>query len=252
MNFSPITHEKLKSLKLNAMSSFIESHEFMNKVDAGETEKWLNQVLDVQLADNQSRSFARLQKAANLRWPNATFASSKSLNAIVDNTVLKYLKSCEWLRNAIHIFISGKSSGGKTHIACAIANEAILNGFRVQFFRFKELLILLRAADNDDALVTLIKKLLRIDLIIIDDWTIDKLPRLEQSVLFEFVEKREKRGSFVITTQFDPAALHEAIGGDTIADAILSRIVPLSQRVSLDHNIDFRKESMPKRLKAKE
>ncbi|MEM9469815.1 MAG: ATP-binding protein [Pseudomonadota bacterium] len=252
MNFAPITHDKLKSLHLNAISTFIETHQHDGKWDKQIIETWLNEVLDIQLAENQAKMFARLLKAAKLRWPNATFASSESLNMLIEKTVLDYLKSCEWLRNSTHILLSGKSSSGKTHIACALGNEAILKGFRVQFFRFKELLIQLRAADNEDALVAFIKKLLRIDLLIIDDWTIDKLPRQEQAVLFELVEKREKRGSFVITTQFDPSAIHEAIGGDAVADAILSRIVPLSQRINLEHDIDFRKQSMTKPLTKKE
>ena len=238
------TKTKLEILKLNTLASCIEQYSEDANIDLRSLQDWLNALLDVQISHNQSMTFSRMRKIAKLRWPDATFATSERLCSVLQSTIVSHLQSCKWIEATTHVVLSGKSSSGKTHLACSIGNQAILMGFRVQFFRYRDLLIILRAADNEGNLIALIKKLLRVDLIIIDDWTIDKLPRQEQAVLFELVEKREKRGSFVITTQFDPAAIHKAIGGDAIADAILSRLIPLAQRIELSHNIDFREIDM--------
>ncbi|WP_218417911.1 ATP-binding protein [Alteromonas lipotrueae] len=250
MKIKSTTRDKLTSLRLKAISSCIEQHELPDTCDNRAVENWLNALLDIQLSQNQSDAFARARRSASLRWRDATFSSSLRLGEMIDKTILEYLKSCNWIAKSTNVLLSGKSSCGKTHIASAIGNEAILRGFKVKFFRYQELIIQLLAAQNEGHLYEVIKKLLRIDLIIIDDWTLHKLSREEQSVLFEFVEKREGQGSFVITTQFDPAVIHQALGGEAIADAIFGRIVTYSQKIHLDHEIDFREEGMKKAFNA--
>lgn len=238
------TKAKFDDLKLNAVANALE---LLGKHRLKEVETVLDvivPILEQQISYNASVIHDRERRASKMRWLDATFAESKLLCQHIPIHVFEYVKSGDWIKNGKHVMISGRSSKGKTHLACAIGNNSILLGHRVRFFGYRELLIMLRAADNEGKLEQLIKKLLRIDLIIIDDWTADKLTRQEQAVLFELVEKREKRGSFVITTQFDVDLLHESVGGDTIADAILSRIVTMAYRLELNHDIDFRESEM--------
>ncbi|MDY6977675.1 MAG: ATP-binding protein [Pseudomonadota bacterium] len=244
MILPPATVTKFNDLKLHVIASVIEKFSLDYGIDINQHLDFFDALLDAQIAHNQSSAHKRERKSSGMRWPDATFAASERLCSQIKQTVLEYIKSCDWIATGKHIMLSGRSSAGKTHLACAIGNQVILHGYRVRFYRFRDLLMMLRAADNDGELTALIKKLLRIHLIIIDDWTVDKLSRQEQAVLFELVEKREKRGSFVITTQFDAKLLHEAVGGDTIADAILSRIVTLAYPIVLDHDIDFRQTDM--------
>jgi DNA replication protein DnaC len=244
MILPPATATKFNNLKLHVIPNVIEKVSLEYGVDLKQQLDFLDALLDLQIAHNQSAAHKRERKSSGMRWPDATFTTSERLCSQIKQTVLEYLQSCDWIATGKHMMLSGRSSAGKTHLACAIGNQAILHGYRVRFYRFRDLLMMLRAADNGGELAALIKKLLRIHLIIIDDWTIDKLSRQEQAVLFELVEKREKRGSFVITTQFDAKLLHEAVGGDTIADAILSRIVTLAYPIILDHDIDFRQTDM--------
>lgn len=235
---------KFSDLKLNVVASGLESLSQENSKDVETMLGVLLPMLEMQIAHNLSVVHKRERQSSNMRWMDATFATSGQLCSYIQTSVLEYIQSGDWIAQGKHIMLSGRSSAGKTHLACAIGNQAILLGYRVRFFRYRDLLIMLRAADNEGELAALVKKLLRIDLIIIDDWTADKLSRQEQAVLFELVEKREKRGSFVITTQFDVGLLHESVGGDTIADAILSRIVTMAYRIVLDHDIDFRETDM--------
>ena len=244
MILPPTTKAKFDKLKLNIVASALE---LLGKQRLKDVETALDvivPILEQQISHNDSLTHKRERSASKMRWLDATFAKSKRLCKHIQSHVFEFIQSGDWIKKGKHVMISGRSSKGKTHLACAIGNNSILLGYRVRFFGYRELLIMLRAADNEGKLEQLIKKLLRIDLIIIDDWTADKLSRQEQAVLFELVEKREKRGSFVITTQFDVDLLHESVGGDTIADAILSRIVTMAYRLELNHDIDFRESEM--------
>lgn len=242
MKLPATIYKKLDSLKLQSISAVIDKISEDLNIELDTIANWLEQLLDVQIAHNDAERFKRTQRVAGFRWPNATLASSETLVSLMKTSTVEYLSSCNWIKEKTHVVLSGKSSSGKTTLACALGNEAIAEGYRVKFLRFRELLAMLLAAENRVEYIKLVKKLLRFDLIIIDDWVDDKLDKRTQAVLFEFIEKRELQGSFLISTQFDPATIHEALGSDVIADAIMSRIFPSSFRVELDHNIDFRVE----------
>ncbi|MEO9943784.1 ATP-binding protein [Paraglaciecola sp.] len=236
----PPLENKLTALKLTTVASCIEQSCKDANIDLLSITDLLESLLDKQIEHNRAVSATRMRRFAALRWPDATLANSAELRAVIKPAVFTHIQSCGWLDQKAHVLIEGPTGSGKTHLACAIGNEVIANGFRVQFFRYRDLLIRLVAAEKEGELRTMLRKLLRIDVIIIDDWVSDKLTHEEQAVLFEFIEKREKRASLVITTQFETKVLHKAVGGDTIADAILDRIVPMSYRLSLNHDIAFR------------
>ncbi|WJG07954.1 ATP-binding protein [Aliiglaciecola sp. LCG003] len=236
----PQLKEKLEALKLPVLVNGLEDACSDATLNVDRVCGLLDGLLDSQIALNSANAATRMRKQAQLRWPDATLATSKNIKEVIQLSVYNHIQSCRWLKLYNHIMIEGPSGSGKTHLACAIGNEVIGEGYKVRFFRYRELVIQLVAADKGGELPALLKKLMRIDLLIIDDWLAQKLTREEQAVLFELIEKREKRGSLVITTQFDTKRLHESIGGDIIADAVLDRIVPMSYRINLNHNIAFR------------
>ena len=76
--------------------------------------------------------------------------------------------------------------------------------------------------------------LVRVDLLVLDDWGPDRLSASHRRDLMEIVEDRHGRGSILITSQLPVTTWHEVIGEPTLGDAILDRIVHNAYRLELD------------------
>jgi glyoxylase-like metal-dependent hydrolase (beta-lactamase superfamily II) len=65
--------------------------------------------------------------------------------------------------------------------------------------------------------------LVKVDLLVLDDWGPDRLSASQRRDLMEIVEDRHGRGSLLITSQLPLATWHEVIGEPTLGDAILDQ-----------------------------
>jgi DNA replication protein DnaC len=83
-------------------------------------------------------------------------------------------------------------------------------------------------------------QLLKTDLLILDDWGIQKMAAVQRSDLMEVIEDRHGRRSTLIASQLPVDHWHEYIGEATLADAILDRLLHGA------HRLNLRGESMRK------
>jgi hypothetical protein len=77
------------------------------------------------------------------------------------------------------------------------------------------------------------RRLARVDLLILDDGMMSELTATQRRDLMEIVDDRHDRGSIILATQIPLSSWHGAIGDATYADAILDRIVHAAYRVEL-------------------
>jgi DNA replication protein DnaC len=228
--------EKFRVLKLSGMAQALEQM----KIPAKHLTYCLglvDELIDCQ-ADfiNINRQF-RLQRAAKLRWPDATlgdFDSSHEKTEVIQ--IIERCSTSNWALEHQHVVIVGFTGAGKTTLACALANQAIQHGISVKMFRYSELLFELGLAEKEGALHTLIAKLVKIKILLIDDWGIAPLNSTQRYLLFELIEKREQRGSLLITSQYGFDQWHAAFQDETVGDAVLDRIVHMSHVIKLEND----------------
>ena len=129
--------------------------------------------------------------------------------------------------------VTGATGTGKTYIACALAQQAIMDTIPVLYFRFNELILNLVAADKNEKLTAFRRRLNKTSLLIIDDRGISPLNPIERHLLFELIESRDKKGSMIITSQYPIKSWYDAFQDPTIADATLDRIVHQTHEIVL-------------------
>jgi DNA replication protein DnaC len=77
------------------------------------------------------------------------------------------------------------------------------------------------------------RRLAKVDLLILDDWAMTDLTAQQRRDLMEIVDDRHDRRSIILATQVPVGRWHDMIGDPTYADAILDCIVHNATRVEL-------------------
>ncbi len=140
------------------------------------------------------------------------------------------------------MFITGPCGTGKTYIACALANTACLKGFTVKYYRLSRLLMELAQSKADGTYSRKLKSLARLDMLILDDWGLEPLKAAQRNDLMEIMDDRHGSSSTVLISQLPTDQWYQSIGDNTLADAILDRLMHNAHRIKL------KGESMRKKL----
>lgn len=219
-----------KELKLDGFLSVLES-----SIDTDQSpHELVVELLSSQLTRNSEKKIERLIRQARFKYLDVFLSDiDYTLYPSLKVNQVNQLAECEWIRSKRNIMLIGPTGTGKTSLACRFGQAAISQQLSVMFFRLSHLLLQLVAADKENELLKLLKKLSRIDLLIIDDWGNALMDKNERHLLFELIEFREQKGSLIITSQYPVSAWHETFGNETIADSVLDRIVHNSHQINL-------------------
>lgn len=227
------TIEKLNALKLfglrDAFSEQLEQPSYASLT----FEERVGMLIDREWTDRENRKLRRRMKAARLKIGAHMEQIDYSPARGIDAAQLRSLASCSWIPNHASVLITGKTGTGKTFIACALADQAIRQGYTSLYYRAPRLFSELLVARADGSYHRLLSKLAKTDLLVIDDFALSVLTDAEARELLEVIEDRTGSGSVVVASQLPVASWHEAMVEPTVADAILDRIVHNSYRFEL-------------------
>lgn len=136
------------------------------------------------------------------------------------------LASCTWVRGAETVLIQGPPGVGKTHLAVSLGIKAIELGFSTQFFRFDELLALLRSDAELPPARWRRRKYLSSSLLVIDELGFEPMNREDASLFLHLVTYRYGRGAIIINTNKSIREWTELLAGDEVlVTAILDRLL---------------------------
>ena len=167
------------------------------------------QFLELLLADEVSRRDAR---SAERRAVNAGLRPLMRLDTWTeppdlhyDRALLSDLTSLRFAEAGHNVLLLGPVGVGKTHLANAFGHIAIRRRLTVHAARADRLFTQLRAARLDNTLEAEFRRLIRIDLLIIDDFALRPLDSTTTADFYELVVERHQRHSTIITSNREPA-----------------------------------------------
>lgn len=226
------TVEGLRSLRLPAMATgLVEQRERPDYNELGFEER-LGLLVDAELLQRQNRRLERVLKSAKLLAgavvEDVDFASTRGL----DKVSFASLVGSDWVGNHHNVVIVGPTGVGKTFLACALAHSAIRNGSTALYVRTPRLLDDLAVARGDGRIARVMASLSRVDILILDDLLLRPCTADQASDLLEVVEDRASR-STIVTSQLPVVHWHEGLGDQTVADAMLDRLLERTHRIEL-------------------
>ncbi|MEM7066489.1 MAG: IS21-like element helper ATPase IstB [Cyanobacteria bacterium P01_B01_bin.77] len=139
----------------------------------------------------------------------------------------------QWLVDHLNLVLVGPTGTGKTFLSCVLADHLCKQGHTVRYLKTADLVMELKLAKADGSFPRLRKRLTGFELIILDEWLRDPLPKADAREILDFLDDRYRRSSCLFATQFPVNQWHQQIHEPTLADAILDRIVHDSLRLSL-------------------
>jgi DNA replication protein DnaC len=228
------TLDKLRALKLDALADAFCEQQRNPHVAALSFEERLGLLVDAQHLALHNKRIARAQREAKLRIHSASLlAIDAPEKRNLDRALLAQLGSGAYIREHLCVLITGATGTGKTFVSCALGDQACTQGFRVLYLRLPRLLEDLHLTRADGTYPRLLARLLRTDLLILDDWGLGSLSEAQSRDLLEVLEDREGRRATVVASQLPVEHWHKWLADPTVADAILDRLVHRSYRLVL-------------------
>jgi DNA replication protein DnaC len=188
------TLTKLHELKLTSMAQAV--RELMDTAPGHQLsfDEKLGLVVDREWADRDNRRLARRLKEAKL----VTRASLDNVlcdpERGVDKATMRALSTCQWVKTKHNVVVVGKTGVGKSYVGAALADAACRAGYRANFFRVPRLLEELALARAAGVYASLLGKLSRIDVLVLDSCGV-----------LAYVESRSR---LRVVLDFAVAALH--------------------------------------------
>lgn len=152
----------------------------------------------------------------------------------LDRGTMRQLARCNWIREKQNLLITGRTGVGKSYIACALVNQACREGHTALYTRLPRLLAEIDLARTDGSYPRLVRRLGKVGVLVLDDWGLAPLGQMERLALLDILDERQDTGSVIAASQLPVKAWHALIGDQTIADAIMDRLIPESIRLEID------------------
>ena len=165
----------------------------------------------------------RIDKA-NLpeRWTLESFPFDQQPG--VNRTQIRQLAELDFVARAANVVFVGETAVGKTGLATGILIKALENGYRGLFVKAQDLFDEMYASLADRSSRKLIDRLVRIDVLLVDELGYLNLRPEQSNIFFKLMEERYRRKSTIITTNLDYEQWYEFLGQKTMVDALLSRL----------------------------
>lgn len=210
----------------------------------------IEDVLLIVLSDEtQRRDRSRLAdraRKANL-LPSLVFDEwDAAANVTYDRNLLDDLRLLRFIEQHHHVLIMGPVGVGKTMLAHALGQLAIRQGYSVHCESADKLFLRLRGGRLDDTHAAELRKLLAVDVLIIDDFGLRALSAAETSDLFEIVTARHQVGSIVLTSNRDPSEWLPMLADPLLAQALVDRFTNNAYDLVIEGE-SYRKKQKPRR-----
>jgi len=196
-------------------------------------DEMVSMLIDAEWDDRNNRRIERQMRNAKFRYKANIEQLHFDIDRNLDKNQFMRMAECTFIGRKENLLITGSTGIGKSFIASAIGNQACTLGFKVLYANTTKLFTRLKMAKADGSYIREVAKIERQDLLILDDFGLQPLDASNRSVLMEIIEDRHGNRSTIITSQLPVAQWYEVIGEQTIADAILDRIVHDAHRMEL-------------------
>jgi len=220
-----------------SLSGFKESLLFQSedtKYQSLSFEERLYHLFEAEINQRQDKRIKRMLTLAKLKDSSASLDQVQYLaKRQLDKSQILSLANCEFINKFQNILLTGATGTGKSFLAQAIARRAISLGYSAKYYRVTTLLEEIKMARLDGSYTKTLAKISKFKLLLLDDFGVTPLKGDEINDLFEVIEERTLNGSIIITAQLPIKEWYAYLGNETIADAMMDRLIHTAHKIEL-------------------
>ena len=225
-----IMHQ-LRALKLPGIRERLEARVLEAESNSLSYNEFLTMLLSDELDLRTTRRVDRLMRKAHLSSEMTLETFDLTFNPSINGKLIRGFASCRFIERGEGIFFIGPTGTGKTHLAKALAHKACRMMFSVAYYSFRDLFSELATADLQNKLTLAIKRLILVDLLVIDDFGFKTIDQASAERLYAIVDGRFRAKSTILTSNRAMADWPGLFPDPVTANAILDRIAHTSHQV---------------------
>ena len=144
------------------------------------------------------------------------------------------LLDCRWIDNRENLLFFGPPGVGKTHLSIALGVTAVEKGYKVCFERIANLIKLLKTAEIQKSSEYRIRRIMKSDLIIIDEIGYTPIEKREANLFFNLISESYEKVSLIVTSNKSFESWAEMMGDSIMTTALLDRLLHHARVFNLD------------------
>lgn len=218
------TLDLMKSLKLKGMAEALEKELARADKEGSAPADLINRLVLAEFHHRQERSLLYRINQAQMPWPWTLETFPFHQQPGVLKSQIMGLASLSFLDRAENIVFIGDPGTGKTGLAIGLLRESLVSGRRGRFYKAQDLLDELYASLADRTTPKLLKRLVRYDVLVIDELGYLTLNAEQVNAFFKLMDERYSRKSTIITSNLDYPQWYDLFQRKPLVDALLDRL----------------------------
>ncbi len=230
MNASPSSRvdsirRSLVSLKMPRALEILDAT--LRRIEQGQIDgiEAIDDILGEEVSLRENRRIKAALRMARLPVVKTLAGYDFSFQPSLDRNRILALAGLDFIERAEVVHLLGPPGTGKSHIATALAVEAVRAGKAVYFIPLADLVAQLTKAEREGTLREKIRFLTRASLLVVDE--IGYLPVTPggANLFFQLVNARYEKGAMILTSNRGFAEWGEVFGDPVVATALLARLL---------------------------
>jgi DNA replication protein DnaC len=225
----------MRGLKTHRMASVvIRGHAFIQNLRRGHYELAVDSAQLFRLATRIRRTQARrltsagprscLGMACDRTTQQSPFEAWTPEVSSIPAPTQQALRTLEWVGRRENLVVCGPSGTGKTFLLEALGHQVVEAGLKVAWFTLEDLRVLLRRHRADDTVTKAIARVLRADLVVVDNIGLLPVAQGAAEGLYRLVDAAYEKRSVALSSNLHPAAFDELMP-KTLATATVDRLL---------------------------
>lgn len=146
-------------------------------------------------------------------------------SAGITRTQLKQLRELVWVEQGYNMIFMGPSGTGKTFMTAGLIRDAVIKGLNALFMTMEDLVNILRLKEMSPKAMSAYRRILRCDLLAIDEIMLMPLKNEEAVAFFNLINAIHEKTPIIISTNKAPTEWVKVLNDSSLTSALLDRLL---------------------------